>query len=518
MKKNIVIIGAGPAGLTAGYELLKNSCDYRLIIIEKDIQPGGISKTMDVNGFLMDLGGHRFFSKSRLVMDWWFNILPPAGSPAEDDLEIGRELPLFKNGPDPSHVDDVFLIRKRQSSILFEKKFFPYPLELSLSTLKKLGITRSNKILFDYLCSKACPRRPEKTLEDFLINRFGQTLFNIFFKDYTEKVWGRSCNSIDASWGRQRIKGLSLTKIFSNLLKSSFSFLQKKEVFQLDKETSLINYFLYPKYGPGHLWKRVAEEIQHKGGKIIYQHQVKKIFWEDNRITGMLLENTTNGTQKVFKCNYCISSAPLSDLIRAMDPPFPANIASIGLQLPYRDFITIGVCLDEAKLPKIYDNWIYIQERDVKLGRIQLFHNWSPYLVPHSDVLWLGLEYFTSSNDEFWYKSNQELIRFAIEELKRLEIITHKKNVIFAKVIRVEKAYPGYWGSYSKFSILRSHLDKIQNLFLVGRNGMHRYNNQDHSMLTAIEATKNIIAGYRTKDNIWMVNSDENYHESRKLT
>lgn len=509
-KKRVLIIGAGPAGLTAAYELLSQADNFSPLVVESHSQPGGISKTLNFSGFRLDIGGHRFFSKSDAVMEWWFRILPPAGAPAPDDLEREQDLPLFPGGPDPAVEDDVFLIRKRLSRILFERKFYSYPLNLSFETLGNLGILRSVKIGLDYLSSVVKPIRPEKTLEDFLINRFGRSLYKIFFKDYTEKVWGRQCSEIEASWGRQRIKGLSVRKVLLNAIHL------KRDgtgIAQKDLETSLINYFLYPKFGPGQLWEKVAGEVERLGGKVMMSTRVDRLILEGNKIVGARIVNVKTGTAARIPVDYCISTAPIRDLVASMEPPLPERETAIALALPYRDFITVGMCLDDAYLGNLRDNWIYVQERDVKVGRLQLFQNWSPYMVPKSDCIWLGLEYFASEGDELWQKGPQEMGVFSTQELLKLGVIKREESVRFSKLVKVKKAYPAYWGSYGRFSELRRCLDKIENLYLVGRNGMHRYNNQDHSMLSAMEAIKNIITGEKTKDNVWKVNSEDAYHE-----
>ncbi len=514
MKKQALIIGAGPAGLTAAYELLRRTDSVHPVVIEAEPQPGGISRTLNFNGFRLDIGGHRFFSKSDEIMKWWFDMLPPSGTPSRQDPEIGTDLPFFPNGPDPLTEDDVFLIRKRLSRILFERKFYPYPIDLSTQTVKNLGIYRTLKIGLDYLLAAAFPLKPERNLEEFLINRFGKSLYRLFFKDYTAKVWGRQCNEIEASWGAQRIKGLSIKKVLLNAINLNRD---SKQISQKDLETSLINYFLYPKYGPGQLWEKVSREVVKRGGEISFSKKVVSLFCEGSNLKGALIEDTGTGATTRIPIDYCISTAPISELVSGMDASLPEKARAIASALPYRDFITVGICLDDANLPNLRDNWIYIQERDVKLGRIQLFRNWSPFLVPRSDVIWLGLEYFANEGDELWSRNSNRMKALAVEELSRLGIIKDPACVNFAKTVKVKKAYPAYWGSYTDFHQLRGYLDRIENLFLVGRNGMHRYNNQDHSMLSAMEAVKNIVEGVTEKDNIWNVNAEEAYHEKGNL-
>ena len=509
-----LIIGAGPAGLTAALELLRKT-DILPIVIEAENQPGGISKTLYYKGYRMDIGGHRFFSKSDKIMSWWTDILPLASCPARDDKRFGRKLPLSPNGPDPEYDDKVMLIRKRLSRILHNRTFFPYPLQPRFEIIRNLGYAKTAKIGLDYLRAAIFPIRPEKTLEDFLINRFGKELFVKFFKDYTEKVWGRTCAEIDASWGIQRIKGLSIASAVRHVFKE-----KEKDICQKDIETSLINFFLYPKYGPGQLWEEVTEKVEELGGVVIYGHRVEKLFSSNGgrRIKAGLIRDPRSGDAVLVKADYFLSSMPVKDLSSALEAGIISDkVARIAFNLPYRDFITVGVALSDSSFSFLRDNWIYIQEPDVRLGRIQLFHNWSPYLVPEDNrCMWLGCEYFATEGDQLWTTSNFGIFSFAVRELVKLGIIKSEKYAVDGMVARIRKAYPAYWGSYDHFEILRDEFDQIENLFLIGRNGMHRYNNQDHSMLAAMEAVKNITDGVSEKGNIWNVNSEESYHEHRR--
>jgi len=509
--RKAVIIGAGPAGLTAALELLKKT-EIVPLVYEADSQVGGISKTIFCRGYRMDIGGHRFFSKSKQIMNWWFKILPPAGALAKDDIEFGRLIPLFSGGPDPEEEDKVMLIRKRLSHIFYENKLYPYPLHFSLQLVRGLGLSKIIKIGAGYIYSLFSPKNPEVSLEDLFINRFGQPLYEMFFKDYTYKVWGRNCSEIDASWGRQRIKDFSIKKALINALKSN-----KKDIFQKKVETTLINYFLYPKYGPGQLWEEVTQHIRQKGGKVYTHHKIEKIFWEGNKIIGVEIKNSKNKRNFSLKADYFFSSMPIKELILAFKPKAPENVREIAVNLPYRDFITIGIFLEEINLPSLEDNWIYVQEKDVALGRIQFFHNWSPYLMPEKKGLWLGLEYFCSEKDKIWRFKKEEILQFAKKELTKLGLIKKKSWAKWGVIVKVKKAYPAYWGSYHKLHKIREFVDNFDNLFLIGRNGMHRYNNQDHSMLSAIEAVKNIIYNRKDKDNIWQINAESAYHEDGKF-
>ncbi|HDD44116.1 MAG TPA: NAD(P)/FAD-dependent oxidoreductase [Candidatus Desulfofervidus auxilii] len=509
--KKAVIIGAGPAGLTAALELLKTT-EIIPLVFETDSQVGGISKTISYKDYRMDIGGHRFFSKSKQIIDWWFKILPPAGAPAKDDIEFGRQIPLFANGPDPEKEDKVMLVRKRLSHIFYENKLFPYPLNFSLKVIKNLGFFKILDIITGYIYTFLFPKKPEISLEDFFINRFGRPLYEMFFKDYTYKVWGKNCSEIDALWGRQRIKGLNVKKALIHALKSN-----KKNIFQKKVETTLINYFLYPKYGPGQLWEEVTKRIKQKGGKVYTHHKIEKIFWEGNKIIGVEIRNLKNGKKFKLKADYFFSSMPIKELIFAFEPKAPENIIEIAANLPYRDFVTVGIFLEEINFPTLEDNWIYVQDKDVALGRIQFFHNWSPYLVPEKKGLWLGLEYFCSEKDKIWGFKKKEMLQFAKKELMKLGLIKKESWVKWGVVVKVKKAYPAYWGSYYQLYKIREFVDNFENLFLIGRNGMHRYNNQDHSMLSAIEAVKNVIYNYKDKENIWQVNVESTYYEEGRF-
>lgn len=523
VQKKALIIGAGPAGLTAAYELLKYT-DIKPIIFEMSSDIGGISKTVNYKGNRIDIGGHRFFSKSDRVMNWWQNIMPLQGKPAYDDIILNRKLPIpVENSEnDPQIKDRVMLIRSRLSRIFFLRSFFDYPISLKLNTFKNLGLVRIAKIGVSYIKVKITPITNERSLEDFLINRFGTELYRTFFKDYTEKVWGVSCEEIPSDWGAQRIKGLSVTKTLLHAIRSIFT--SDKSIDQKNTETSLIEQFLYPKLGPGQLWEEVARLIKEKGGEIHMQHEAIGIEVTSDSANSLMVHNHKNGEEMSHECDYLFSTMPIKDLIGRMSPSeVPEKVKHIANGLVYRDFITVGLLLRKLQITNntnnetlnniVPDNWIYIQESDVKIGRLQIFNNWSPYMVADRDNVWIGLEYFCQEGDELWSKPDAQFIEFAIDELEKIDIIS-KEDVLDSTILRVPKTYPAYFGTYDQFDDLRAYTDKLQNLFMIGRNGMHRYNNADHSMLTAMVAVENIQQGITTKKNIWEVNTEQEYHES----
>lgn len=498
MSKKAIIIGAGPAGLTSAYELLDKT-DIVPIIFEQTPDIGGISKTVNYKGNRIDIGGHRFFSKSEKIMDWWLNILPLEDTAAESQ----KHLP----------PDDIMLIRSRLSRILFLRKFFDYPVSLSWNTISNLGYTRMSKIGLSYIKS-ALFQREEKSLEDFFINRFGNELYSTFFKDYTQKVWGVPCSEIEPEWGAQRVKGLSVGKTLLNAIKKPF--VNNSDLSQKNQETSLIEQFMYPKLGPGYMWEKVADIVKSKGGEIYLNQKFVGIERNKNKIISVTVQNTKTGEIKEHTADYFISSMPVKDLIMNMGQSVPEEVRSVADGLKYRDFITVGLLLDKLKIGQISDNWIYVQEKDVKLGRIQVFNNWSPYLVKNPKNIWLGLEYFCNEGDEIWNMPDKYFSAFAIGELAKIGMI-NGQDVLDSVVIRMPKAYPAYFGSYDRFDILKDFLNGFENLFLVGRNGMHRYNNMDHSMLSAMQAVENISNDLKTKKNIWEVNTEGEYHESQKV-
>jgi protoporphyrinogen oxidase len=518
-----IIIGAGPAGLTAAYELLTRT-DIRPIVLEKSQYMGGIARTVNYKGYRMDIGGHRFFSKSDRVMQWWLEVLPMQATSGVEQLirYQGRSRTVAgaaHNAPDPDKEDLVMLVRRRKSRIYFLRRFFEYPIRLSADTLSKLGVVRTIRIGFSYVKSVLFPIRGERTLEQFFINRFGRELYLTFFKSYTEKVWGVPCDRISAEWGRQRIKGLSILRALAHHLKQPFR--KKADIAQKGMETSLIEQFLYPKYGPGQMWEEVARRVRAMGGEVLTGWKARRVLLNGTRVRA-LEAASENGETRIFEGDYFFSTMPIQELVRAFNDPAPPEILAISDGLMYRDFITVGLLVNDLKVKEsgpggarlIQDNWIYIQEPDVMVGRLQVFNNWSPYLVADPGKVWVGLEYFCNTTDPLWTKPDDEMVRLATEELARIGII-EAGDVLDSTVVHVEKTYPAYFGTYDRFEELRGHLDRYENLFLVGRNGMHRYNNQDHSMLAAMTAVDNILAGVTAKDNIWAVNTEQEYHEEK---
>lgn len=517
MKKKVVIIGAGPAGLTAGYTLLEKSNIYDVIILEESNYIGGISRTVNYRGNRMDIGGHRFFSKSKEVMNFWNNMMPLQGKDSYDDKILKREKILSEEGPDPETEDRVMLTRNRVSRIYYLKNFFDYPISLKLQTFTNMGIIKTIQSGSSFLLSTIV-KKEETTLENFYINRFGKKLYSMFFEKYTEKLWGRHPREISADWGKQRVKGLSITEVIKNMINSTFKIESK------NKETSLIEKFIYPKYGPGQLWETVAEEFKKLGGNIYLKHSVTKINCKGNKITSVICDIC--GKKEEIKGDIFISSMPLKDLTLSINKKIPTDIKRIAKGLPYRDFITIGLLVKKLNLKNntkiktlnniVPDCWIYVQEPDIKMGRIQIFNNWSPYMVKEvDDTVWIGLEYFCNEGDSFWKMSNQECINYAINELVKMKII-NKSDVLDAHREKVKKAYPAYFDTYSEINKLINYINKFKNLYCIGRNGQHRYNNMDHSMMTAFETVNNIINNETDKSNIWNVNTEKEYHEEAK--
>lgn len=497
-RKIAVIAGAGPAGLTAAYELLKNT-DIHPIVLEATDAIGGISQTVNYKGNRMDIGGHRFFSKSEEVMNWWQNIMPMA---------------------DPDKTDRTMLTRNRVSRIFFLRKFFDYPISMKKETFLNMGFCNMMKAGFGYLWS-CVHKLPETSLENFYINRFGRPLYEMFFEGYTEKVWGVHPSKLGADWGSQRVKGLSILSVLKDMFQKAFG--TKKD--NQHVETSLIEQFIYPKYGPGQLWETVASDVKQMGGEVLMQHEVIGVNIEDDKVVSVVAKTTT-GEEVVFPCDYFFSTMPIKDLVPAIKGiDVPEQVREIATSLPYRDFITVGLCVKEMQIKnqtaiqtyknRVPDTWIYIQERDVRIGRLQVFNNWSPYLVKdYENTMWIGLEYFCTEGDTFWNMSKEDFIQMAIDELVKIDII-RKEDVLDACHVKIKKAYPSYHGTYYQLDEVKTFLDTIPNLYCLGRNGQHRYNNMDHSMMTAIECVRNIKNGIASKENIWNVNTEKEYHETK---
>jgi protoporphyrinogen oxidase len=520
--KTAVIIGAGPAGLTAALELLRRS-DVRPIVLEATERIGGISCTIRHNGNRMDIGGHRFFSKSDRVMNWWTELMPPVGTENGAGLHTihyQNKARLVEAGAEGAADPDlVMLVRPRKSRIYFLRSFFDYPLALNAKTLRQLGPWRMMKIGNAYLWAKLFPRRNEKTLEDFLINRFGQELYRTFFQSYTEKVWGVPCDQISAEWGAQRIKGLSLRTAIAHFLKKTLSLKKSGDIAQKSTETSLIEKFLYPKYGPGQLWEYVAGLVTKMGGEVRMGWRAGKLRVEANRVVSVDALDP-QGSKHILPADYVFSTMPVRELMHSLDVGVPAEIRAVADGLIYRDFITVGLLVDRLTVTEpdgspLKDTWIYVQEPDVLVGRVQIFNNWSPYMVADPSKVWIGLEYFCYETDQLWNQPDEEVAKFAIAEVEKIGIL-RADAVRDWHVVRVPKTYPAYFGTYDRFDEIVSYVSRFENLFLVGRNGMHKYNNQDHSMLTAMTAVDQIVAGAIDKSVLWEINTEQEYHEEKK--
>ncbi len=516
--RKAIILGAGPAGLTAAYELLTRS-DIKPVIIEMDNQVGGLSKTINYKGNLIDIGGHRFFSKSKKITDWWLKFLPLTDIP-ENDIPItyhNQTIELHKSDPTYKGGAGRMLVRPRKSRIYFDHSFFDYPLSLNRKTLQNFGMTKITSIALSYFRSKLFPIKGEQTLEEFFINRFGRELYRTFFKGYTEKIWGVSCDQIPADWGYQRIKDLNIGKAIFQSFKSVFT--SNKNIHQQGVSTSLIEQFLYPEKGPGQMWEKVAQKVMELGGEIHLGYEAEKIRVENNRIISVSCGKPGDGKSLELQGDYFFSTIPVKNLIASLvNIDVPVHINEIASRLAYRDFIMVGLLFkkqgDKNKdgFESLTDNWIYLQDKNLIAGRLQIFNNWSQDMVRDKNNLWVGMEYFCSESDAIWGKSREEMIELALEEITEIGLI-RKEALIDATVIKIQKAYPSYIGAYDQFPVIQEFLDTIENLYLTGRNGMHRYNNADHSMMTAMVAVDNIINNQKDRSNIWAVNMEQDFHE-----
>lgn len=466
--QHVVIIGAGPAGLTAAYQLAKRGLGST--VLEKDSVVGGISRTATHRGFCFDIGGHRFFTKVSAVERMWREVLPAAD----------------------------FLHRPRMSRIYYRGKFFHYPLKAA-NAVAGLGLWNSALIFLSYLQARCFPLRPELTFEQWVTNRFGARLYRTFFKTYTEKVWGMPCTEISAEWAAQRIQGLSLFTAIKSAL------LQRPAGGKAGAIKTLIDAFDYPRKGPGMMWEAVLAEVQRQGHEVRLNAPVERITWEPGRVTGV----RTGSDQRATGGTHFLSTMPVRELIDKLDPPPPAEVLAAARQLKYRDFLTVALIVDQADL--FPDNWIYVHDPGVKVGRIQNFKNWSPDMVPDPRKSCLGLEYFCFEHDGLWSMPDTELVQLAGREIVALGL-ARAADIEEGVVVRMPKAYPVYDSTYrDALAVVRDFLRKLPNLQLIGRNGMHRYNNQDHSMLTAMLAVKNILG---EQHDLWQVNADQEYHES----
>jgi protoporphyrinogen oxidase len=468
--RRLVVIGAGPAGLTAAFEAQRSGFD--VTVLEKDpVYVGGISRTVQYQGNRFDIGGHRFFSKSDEIMRWWKERLP-----------------------------DDFIQVRRMSRIYYHGKFFDYPLK-PWNALRNLGFLTSTACVLSYVWAQLLPRKPERSFEDWISNRFGRRLFNIFFKTYTEKVWGLPCSQISADWAAQRIRGLSLFKAILNAFRGAPQARGSAVI------KTLIDTFDYPRFGPGQMWEKVAADFQAAGGQLHLGMRAVKFAQRDLRVIAVEAVQT-GGARRRFEADHFIVSMPLRETVQALDPALPPVVEAAARKLGYRDFLTVALVIEgETPFP---DNWIYIHEPTVRLGRIQNFKNWSAAMVARPGITCLGLEYFCFAGDELWNTPDKDLMELGKRELAQLGL-ARPEQVKDGIVVRMEKAYPVYDPGYQEnVQVIRAELAKIANLQVVGRNGMHKYNNQDHSMMTAMLAVKNLQGG---RYNLWNVNTDAEYQE-----
>lgn len=464
LDKDVIIIGGGPAGLTAAYEFIKKN--YRPLVFEKLDKVGGIARTENYKGYYFDMGGHRFFTKAKEVNQFWFEVL-----------------------------GDDFLLRPRLSRIYYDHKFFAYPIK-PFNALAGLGLFQAFLISLSYLRSQLFPYRVEETFEQWVSNRFGKRLFSIFFKSYTEKVWGISTSELSAEWAAQRIKGLSMKTAVLNM------FINQKGAIK-----SLIEEFHYPRRGPGMLWNKVKDKVEEGNGKVFLNSTVCGLRRNGNRIESVIV--SSDGKEQEYKAQYFISSMPVTEFIQKLDPPPPVEVLEASKHLSYRDFLTVCLILNQPHL--FDDNWIYVHDPDVQVGRIQNFKNWSPDMVPEPSKTSLGLEYFCNEGDEVWNAPDGELVELGKRELDKIGLARYE-DVIDGSVFRVEKAYPVYDSTYSEhLKVIRDYIDTLENFQTIGRNGLHRYNNQDHAMLTGMLAVRNLL--YNEKNDLWIVNAEQEYHE-----
>ena len=509
--KNVLIIGAGPSGLTAGLELIKKG--YKVTVLEATDAIGGISQTVHHNDQRIDIGGHRFFSKDERVMAWWNGILPYQGAPAADDRKLGRQARVVEGGPDPEQTDEVFLIRHRVSRIYYKGKFFDYPVSFKAQTFINMGLGTSISAGCSYIAS-CIHKRPEDNLENFYINRFGKKLYSMFFESYTAKVWGRTPAEISADWGAQRVKGVSMAALVKNVFKKILPGKNKKV------EASLIEEFYYPKYGPGQLWETVAKRFEQAGGTLLKGKEVVSFERKGKKLGAAICADGSR-----YEADAIFSSMPIKQLVPALGDA-PESIAAAAAGLPYRDFVTVGILADrlalknETRIPTlgniVPDCWIYVQDAGVLMGRIQIFNNWSPYMLKDPEhTVWIGLEYFCQEGDDFWNLGEEETVKLAVDELRKIGVLSADAGILDSCRARIKKAYPAYFDTYSQIGELTDYLNGFENLWCIGRNGQHRYNNMDHSMVTAFTAI-DCMEGRADKTELWNVNTEQEYHEEKK--
>jgi protoporphyrinogen oxidase len=475
-RNKAIVVGAGPAGLTAAYELAKHG--QRVVVLENDPEyVGGISRTVGYRGYRFDIGGHRFFSKSQEVEDLWTEIL-------------GSDM----------------LQRRRSSKIYYRGQFYAYPLK-PFEALSKLGVIESCLCVLSFVAAQIHPTRNPKSFEEWVVNQFGARLFRIFFKTYTEKVWGMSCKEISADWAAQRIKGLSLGSAIKNAVRLKARSRHRPQVVK-----SLIDTFRYPRLGPGMMWETCAKKVQSMGSEVLLGRGVVGCRWDAETMSWTVTARTSDGGLEEHRGEHLISSMPLRQLVEQIAPRLPEAALQAGRSLRYRDFLTVGLILSERN--RFGDNWIYIPDPSVKVGRIQNYKSWSPEMVPDPEYCCYGLEYFCFEGDGLWKMADQDLLALATKELEQVQLAA-ASDVLDGRVIRQPKAYPVYDDEYKRHvEVVRQALQAhCPNLHPVGRNGMHKYNNQDHAMMTALLAARNVLAGRKIYD-VWAVNEDGEYHES----
>lgn len=517
-RKTVVIVGAGPAGLATAHEVLSTSREFRVVVLEALDMVGGISRTMDVGGNRMDLGPHRFFSKSKEATDWFLSMLPMQGAPAMDDRKLGRACMVVEGGPDPEKTDRVTLRRTRISRIFFRRKFFDYPISLKPRLFVNMGFWTTIVAGCSYVRAVLFPRK-ERSLEDFYVNRFGKKLYSMFFERYTENLWGRHPSQIDPSWGAQRVKGVSVLAVLKEALAKAVGAKGRR-----NDESWLVGWFLFPKLGAGQLWETAAQKTRELGGEIRLGTRAVA-FRRDaaGLVSAVICER--NGERCEIPCDVLVSSMPVKDLVAGL-PDAPANIVRIAAGLPYREYRILGAVLKRLLLRNtthvktfgniVPDDWIYVHDRSVRMGRFQISNNFSPYVVKNPErEVFVGLEYFCSEGDDLWEMSDAEFAALGIREMTALGMVESAEDVVLTYSERVEKAYPAYFDTYDEFPKLREWLDTIPNLYCVGRNGQHRYNNMDHSMCTGFEAARAILAGSSDRAALWNVNTEKEYHESK---